>query len=1221
MRYRLQTGGSNYALVDMEKDGKAEIVVPRYRTRFEMYDAATGAFRKSVIPSGWTPNDRTIAATTSLDPAGLPSFAVSNNDGINGTALLDSQLNVKWWKIAPANEDTTFRDNPEHVFLADLLGLGVPQMITRSDARGFGIQDIRDGRYYMHTSIFGYGSMGGGPIVADVDGDGRAEVVLLYGGSDFSGVDPQPYEPRLPPVQFLVFGSEHWAKIPGTWNSIAFVPGQVDRKLSFRHDYQPWKTHNTWFQQPLRMACDVDYDFDVDQNDISLIFAARDQKVQPGDWRDIDKDGVITVADGRACTVKCTQPNCTAINPPARILAVSPRTARPGSTLDVTVRGEGVNFRAGQTTLSFGTGITVGPVTVLDGETAKARITIPAGTTGTRPVTVKTGTITATRQEALVLSAGNLPPVVTASVSTTQIIHPAPVTLTGTVTDDGMPNGNLSRTWQVVAGPGSVTIASAGALNTSASFSQPGFYHLRLSATDGQYVASSDVGVTVIRGNEAPAVNAGADVTAFQNTGARFAAEVQDDGLPAGNPVSVAWSKVSGPGNVTFTPGNSVRTHAMFTEPGTYVLRLSATDSQLQGTDEVSVTVNPPVTEILSVTPDSAVAGQQRTVTLKAKYGKFVAGVTEASFGPGISVGGASAGTFGKVTVLDEDTATALVNISGSATLGARTVAVRTNASQGTRASGFQVGTIGVPHTIRLNLTDRTIAPGESITASPEVLDAAGNIIAGPQAFTMTVTPKPGLATGSAPQVNGMTATFPKLMKRLLNHDATKDPEGRWTDGDPADPNYGKETGGLYTLTVTLNSTAVKGVADIAVIPSGTAGITTRVQRFAADLNNVLGIASQGFATATPAVVAAARGQLSNVLANRDYSLALLATNHVLAPPNGFPVTTAQIAGRFPSSVDDAAFGKALERHIAHLAIVRARLDQINPALPSQTDVDALRSALNAYRTMTDQVAALKPSPVGVVQHGRLLNTLFRSEMPKLLDVMGRKSLAILNAVDGITITAKTDSLRAASLQNNAFPTDALLNIYSELFSVFTDFSTYARAQCIELGISLANSLVNIALANALNELSPGGLAVDFAAGGSQFSFICPRYPNSYVEGRGFSSNLEDNSVAVIGCLNSNALRTMLTMSPVKDMAAAIRLMFDIKSLADAFSGDAGIAANAEPDFLRDGFFSGGTQMVFRQGWPKVNQGRIPCVGVIIAFNLESGSFHSANANMLPACE
>jgi hypothetical protein len=784
-----------------------------------------------------------------------------------------------------------------------------------------------------------------------------------------------------------------------------------------------------------------------------------------------------------------------------------------------------------------------------------------------------------------------------------------------------MPNGNLSRTWQVVAGPGNVAIANAGALTTSATFSQPGFYHLRLSATDGQYVASSDVGVTVIRGNEAPAVNAGADVTAFQNTGARLAAEVQDDGLPSGAAVSTAWSKVSGSGNVTFTPANSARSLAMFSEPGVYVLRLSATDSQLQGSDDVSVTVNPPVTEILSITPESAVAGQQRTVTLKVKYGKFAAGVTEANFGPGISVGGAAAGTFGKVTVVDEDTATVAVNVISGAALGGRTVAVRTNASQGTRASAFQVGTIGVPHSVRLNLSDRAIAPGGSITAAPEVVDAAGNLIAGPHAFTMTVTPKPGLATGSAPQVNGMTATFPKLVKRLQNHDATKDPEGRWTDGDRSDPNYGKETGGLYTLTVVLNSTAVKGIADVAVIPSGTADITMRVPRFAAELKNALEAARQGFATATPGVVTAARGELKNVLSNRDYSLALLATNHVLAPPNGFPVTTAQIAGRFPSSVDDATFGKALERHIAHLGIVRTRLEQINPAAPTQADADALRSALNAYRTMTDQVAALKPSPVGVVQHGRLLNTLFRSELPKLLDVLGRKSLAILNAVDGVAVAAKEDAFRAASMQNNAFPTDALLNIYSELFSVFTDFSTYARAQCIELGISLANSLVNIALSSALNELSPGGLAVDFAAGGSQFSFICPRYPNSYVEGRGFSSNLEDNSVAVIGCLNSNALRTMLTMSPVKDMAAAIRLMFDIKSLADAFSGDAGIAANAEPDFLRDGFFSGGTQIVFRQGWPRVNQGRIPCVGVIIAFNLESGSFHSANANMLPACE
>ena len=40
-------------------------------------------------------------------------------------------------------------------------------------------------------------------------------------------------------------------KIPTVWNQTYFVPNQVDEKLAFKNDYQPWKTHNTWMQQPL----------------------------------------------------------------------------------------------------------------------------------------------------------------------------------------------------------------------------------------------------------------------------------------------------------------------------------------------------------------------------------------------------------------------------------------------------------------------------------------------------------------------------------------------------------------------------------------------------------------------------------------------------------------------------------------------------------------------------------------------------------------------------------------------------------------------------------------------------------------------------------------------------------------------------------------------------------------------------------------------------------
>jgi len=94
-------------------------------------------------------------------------------------------------------------------------------------------------------------------------------------------------------------------------------------------------------------------------------------------------------------------------------------------------------------------------------------------------------------------------------------------------------------------------------------------------------------------GNEAPTVNAGPDLTVVLPNEAVLDGTVSDDGNP--NPpaaVTTSWSKVTGPGTVTFTNPASVDTTATFDAAGSYVLRLSATDSALSSTDDVTVTVS-----------------------------------------------------------------------------------------------------------------------------------------------------------------------------------------------------------------------------------------------------------------------------------------------------------------------------------------------------------------------------------------------------------------------------------------------------------------------------------------------------------------------------------------------------------------------------------------------------------------------------------------------------
>lgn len=181
----------------------------------------------------------------------------------------------------------------------------------------------------------------------------------------------------------------------------------------------------------------------------------------------------------------------------------------------------------------------------------------------------------------------------TASAGTDQtIVLPAQANLYGNVNDDGLPAaGALLATWSKLTGPGDVMFSNVIGAVTSATFSAPGIYVLRLTASDSELTATDDVQVIVLPQNLAPAINAGPDQTVSYLTNANLNGSVSDDGLPSGSPLTTEWSQVSGPGVVTFVnPAVSV-TSASFSLAGTYVLRLTASDTELTSFDDVTITV------------------------------------------------------------------------------------------------------------------------------------------------------------------------------------------------------------------------------------------------------------------------------------------------------------------------------------------------------------------------------------------------------------------------------------------------------------------------------------------------------------------------------------------------------------------------------------------------------------------------------------------------------
>jgi RHS repeat-associated protein len=202
-----------------------------------------------------------------------------------------------------------------------------------------------------------------------------------------------------------------------------------------------------------------------------------------------------------------------------------------------------------------------------------------------------------TRSDTIIVEVvpGNEPPVVNAGADQT-VTHPDTAALSAAVTDDGLPRGGtLLVTWSKVSGPGSVTFTNPNAASTGARFGAPGAYVLKLTASDTEFARHDELTVNVGGENQTPAVNAGADQTITLPNTAKLDGTINDDGWPEGKPLAVSWSVVSGPGAVTFNNPNQAATIASFGEPGDYVLRLSASDSLLSGSDEVSINVNPAI--------------------------------------------------------------------------------------------------------------------------------------------------------------------------------------------------------------------------------------------------------------------------------------------------------------------------------------------------------------------------------------------------------------------------------------------------------------------------------------------------------------------------------------------------------------------------------------------------------------------------------------------------
>ena len=132
---------------------------------------------------------------------------------------------------------------------------------------------------------------------------------------------------------------------------------------------------------------------------------------------------------------------------------------------------------------------------------------------------------------------------------------------------------------------------------------------------------------------------------------------------------------------------------------------------------------------------------------------------------------------------------------------------------------------------------------------------------------------------------------------------------------------------------------------------------------------------------------------------------------------------------------------------------------------------------------------------------------------------------------------------------------------------------------------------------------------------------VCPNYHNTFIGGRGLTANPQKIKVLLIGCLNSPAITNLLLLRPgqVRDVKAGLMLIHKIISNVRSL-WNSQVAAVVHPaDYVLTDYLWDYT-VYYVNGWPRVNQGQLPCVGTIVVFNIEDATFAAANSNFLPHC-
>ncbi len=157
-----------------------------------------------------------------------------------------------------------------------------------------------------------------------------------------------------------------------------------------------------------------------------------------------------------------------------------------------------------------------------------------------------------------------------------------------------------------------------------------GVITLKAKAFASGYI-DSGVATATYTINAAPFVYAGAQQI-ISSSPTTLQGVVTDDGLTGGGIKFTNWTKISGPGTVTFGNANVTNTTASFGADGIYVLKLSASDGQYTNSSLVTIAYNTTLSVALITPADGSTYTVPTNIILQATASITAGNITQVGF-------------------------------------------------------------------------------------------------------------------------------------------------------------------------------------------------------------------------------------------------------------------------------------------------------------------------------------------------------------------------------------------------------------------------------------------------------------------------------------------------------------------------------------------------------------------------------------------------------------